>query len=118
MVHFISLITSNTTNIKIALKIQLSDFPIYSGLLLSSLQVCAIFVCGIVNVFEVVFNDHLTLGTLSALQTDSESRRSLISQAKMEGHSLLYSATLPTTPGVATRGFEPPIARGFIEPVS
>ena len=118
MVHFISLITSITTNnisnIRIALKIQLSDFPIYSGLLLPS----AIYVCGIVNVFEVVFNDHLTLGTLSALQTDSESRRSLISQAKMEGHSLLYSATLPTTPGVATRGFEPPIARGFIEPVS
>ena len=60
----------------------------------------------------------LTLGTLSALQTPSESSLSLISQAKMEGHSLLYSATLPTTPGVATRGFEPPMARGLIEPVS
>ena len=64
------------------------------------------------------FNLCLTLGTLSALQTDSESSLSLISQAKMDGHSLLYSATFPTTPGVATLGLEPPIARGFIEPVS
>ena len=45
MVHYISLNASNTTNIKTALKTQLSDFPIYSGLLLSSLQVRAIYVC-------------------------------------------------------------------------
>ena len=60
----------------------------------------------------------LTLGTLSALQTPSESSRSLISQAKMLGHSLLYSEIFPTTPGVATRGLEPPIALGLMEPVS
>ena len=60
----------------------------------------------------------LTLGTLSALQTPSESSLSLISQAKMLGHSLLYSEIFPTTPGVATRGLEPPIALGLMEPVS
>jgi hypothetical protein len=48
----------------------------------------------------------------------SESSLSLISQAKMDGHSRLYSAMRPTTLAVATRGFDPPIARGFIVPVS
>ncbi len=60
----------------------------------------------------------LTLGTLSLVQAPSASRRSLISQAKMEGHSRLYSEIRPTTPGVATRGFEPPMARGLMVPVS
>ena len=60
----------------------------------------------------------LTLGTLSALQTPSERSLSLISQAKMLGHSRLYSDIFPTTPGVATRGLDPPIALGLIDPVS
>ena len=60
----------------------------------------------------------LTLGTLSALHTPSDNNLSRISHAKILGHSRLYSDTFPTTPGVATLGFEPPIALGFIEPVS
>jgi hypothetical protein len=78
----------------------------------------------------------LTLGILSLLQTPSLNSLSLISHAKIEGHSRLYSAILETTPAVATRGcksylmknqvsannkkhtFDPPIARGLIEPVS
>lgn len=60
----------------------------------------------------------LTLGMLSLVQMHSESSRSLISHAKMEGHSRLYSAILLTTWGVATRGLEPPMARGLMEPVS
>lgn len=55
---------------------------------------------------------------LSLLHTPSDSSRSLISQAKIDGHSLLNSAILLTTGWVATLGFEPPIALGFIEPVS
>ena len=60
----------------------------------------------------------LTLGMLSLVQTHSESSRSLISHAKIEGHSRLYSAIFCTTWGVATRGLEPPMARGLMEPVS
>ena len=60
----------------------------------------------------------LTLGTLSLEQLPSDSNRSLISQAKMDGHSRLYCAILPTTSLVATRGLLPPIAFGRIEPVS
>lgn len=46
----------------------------------------------------------LTLGILSLLQTPSLNSLSLISHAKIEGHSRLYSAILETTPAVATRG--------------
>lgn len=60
----------------------------------------------------------LTLGMLSFVQIPSDSRRSLISQANIEGHSRLYSAILLTTGPVATRGLLPPIARGLIDPVS
>ncbi|TNN39453.1 hypothetical protein EYF80_050376 [Liparis tanakae] len=60
----------------------------------------------------------LTLGMLSLVQTPSASSRSLISQAKMDGHSLLYCAIFPTTSDVATLGLLPPMARGRIEPVS
>ena len=60
----------------------------------------------------------LTLGTLSLEQLPSDSNRSLISQAKMDGHSRLYWAIFPTTSFVATRGLLPPIAFGRIEPVS
>ena len=63
-------------------------------------------------------NDLLTLGTVSAVQWPSDSNLSRISQAKMLGHSRLYSETLATTGAVATLGLEPPIALGFIEPVS
>lgn len=62
--------------------------------------------------------DLLTLGILSLLHTPSESSLSLISQAKIEGHSLLNSAILLTTGCVATLGFDPPIALGLMEPVS
>ena len=60
----------------------------------------------------------LTLGTLSLEQMPSLRRRSLISQAKMEGHSRLNWATLPTTSLVATRGLLPPMALGRMLPVS
>ena len=60
----------------------------------------------------------LTLGIFSLLQTPSEISLSLISQAKIEGHSLLYWEILFTTSSVATRGFEPPMALGLIDPVS
>lgn len=60
----------------------------------------------------------LTLGMLSLLQMASWSRRSRISQAKMDGHSRLNCEILPTTSLVATRGLEPPIARGRMDPVS
>lgn len=55
---------------------------------------------------------------LSFVHTPSARSLSLISQANMEGHSRLKDAILATTPFVATRGLEPPIALGFIEPVS
>lgn len=38
--------------------------------------------------------------------------RSLISQAKMVGFSLLYCSIFDTTAGVATLGFDPPIKPG------
>ena len=60
----------------------------------------------------------LTLGTLSCKQIPSCTNRSLISQAKMDGHSDLYRLTESTTSEVATRGFEPPIAFGRMDPVS
>jgi hypothetical protein len=43
---------------------------------------------------------------------------SLISHAKMDGHSSLNLRTCDTTWAVATRGFDPPIAFGRIDPVS
>ena len=55
---------------------------------------------------------------LSLLQTPSDNNLSLISQAKIDGHSLLYSDIFATTGGVATRGLLPPMARGFMDPVS
>lgn len=60
----------------------------------------------------------LTEGTLSLVQQPSDSNRSRISQANIEGHSRLYWAILATTSEVATRGLLPPIALGRIEPVS
>lgn len=60
----------------------------------------------------------LTLGMLSLLQIPSDRSRSRISQAKIDGHSRLYSAILVTTAGVATRGLEPPMALGLMDPVS
>lgn len=62
--------------------------------------------------------NELTLGILSFVQTPSDSSLSRISHAKIDGHSLLYWAILPTTSGVATRGLLPPIALGLMEPVS
>lgn len=62
-------------------------------------------------------NKH-TDGTLSFVQAPSDSNRSRISQANIDGHSRLYWAILATTSDVATRGLLPPIARGRIEPVS
>ena len=59
-----------------------------------------------------------TLGMLSWLQTSSLSSRSRISQANIDGHSRLYAAILCTTSEVATRGLLPPMARGFMLPVS
>ena len=43
---------------------------------------------------------------------------SLISQLKIPGLSFLYSSIFFSTSGVATRGFDPPITPGRIEPVS
>lgn len=63
-------------------------------------------------------NGLLTLGMLSLVQTPSCNNRSLISQANIDGHSRLYDEIFDTTSAVATRGFEPPIARGRIDPVS
>lgn len=60
----------------------------------------------------------LTLGILSFVQIPSDSSLSRISQAKIDGHSLLNWAILPTTSGVATLGLLPPIALGLMEPVS
>lgn len=60
----------------------------------------------------------LTLGILSLVHTPSCSNRSRISQANIDGHSRLYSDILLTTSWVATRGFEPPMARGRMLPVS
>ena len=60
----------------------------------------------------------LTLGAVSGQHTRSLTKRSLISQAKMDGHSDLYVRTLSTTDMVATRGFDPPMAFGLMDPVS
>lgn len=68
--------------------------------------------------FESLSLESLTLGMLSLEQTPSASSRSLISQAKMDGHSLLYWAIFVTTSGVATLGLLPPMARGRMDPVS
>ena len=43
---------------------------------------------------------------------------SRISQLKIPGLSFLYSSIFFSTSGVATRGFDPPITPGRIEPVS
>uniref|UniRef100_A0A182QV70 Uncharacterized protein n=1 Tax=Anopheles farauti TaxID=69004 RepID=A0A182QV70_9DIPT len=60
----------------------------------------------------------LTLGTLFLSHTPSDSSRSRISHAKMPGSFCFSSRMYVTTFGVVTRGFEPPIAPGRIEPVS
>ena len=68
---------------------------------------------------EIPYNEILlTLGTFSLLQTPSERSLSRISQENILKHSRLYSDIFSTTPGVATLGLEPPMALGFIEPVS
>lgn len=72
----------------------------------------------VVNEFMASSLNELTLGILSFVQTPSDSSLSRISHAKIDGHSLLYWAILPTTSGVATRGLLPPIALGLMEPVS
>jgi len=43
---------------------------------------------------------------------------SLISQAKIVGFSRLYDSIFPTTSGVATFGFEPPIMPGCRPPLT
>ena len=67
---------------------------------------------------SILLNKYLTLGTVSLAQIPSRKSLSLISHAKMEGHSRLYFLTCLTTTSVATRGFEPPIAFGRIVPIS
>merc|ERR1719270_2966610 len=59
-----------------------------------------------------------TLGIVSTLQMPSLSNLSLISQANIDGHSVLYLSIVWTTELVATLGFDPPIALGLIDPVS
>lgn len=59
-----------------------------------------------------------TLGKDSGLQMRSRMSLSRISHAKMEGDCLLYLRTCSTTLAVATRGLEPPMALGRMEPVS
>lgn len=59
-----------------------------------------------------------TLGAVLLSQIPSLTSLSLISQLKIEGFSLLYCSILFSTSGVATRGFEPPMTPGRIEPVS
>jgi len=54
----------------------------------------------------------------STIKRDTLISFSLISQEKMPGFSFLYSSILASTSGVATRGFEPPITPGRIDPVS
>ncbi len=70
------------------------------------------------NYYALSSLKRLTLGILSFVQAPSDSSLSRISHAKIDGHSLLYWAILPTTSGVATRGLLPPIALGLMEPVS
>lgn len=60
----------------------------------------------------------LTLGTFVLSQMPSLSRRSRISHAKMPGSRCFSSRMWLTTLGVVTRGLEPPIAPGSMEPVS
>lgn len=60
----------------------------------------------------------LTDGMLAEEQTPSQRRRSRISHAKMEEREILYAAIFRTTDSVATRGLLPPIALGWIDPVS
>ena len=67
---------------------------------------------------DLNFDVLLTLGTFSLWQTPSASKRSLISQEKTLGHSCLYSDIFLTTAGVDILGFDPPISRGLMEPVS
>ena len=67
---------------------------------------------------QILSDKWLTLGMVSLLQTLSARSLSLISQANTEGHSRLYCVIWRTTSEVATRGLLPPIARGFIDPVS
>ena len=55
---------------------------------------------------------------MNGTQALTFSKRSLISQLKICGCSLLYSSTLRSTSGVATRGLLPPIFPGFTLPVS
>lgn len=59
-----------------------------------------------------------TLGAVLLSQMPSFTSLSRISQLKMEGFSRLYCSILLSTSGVATRGFDPPITPGLIDPVS
>lgn len=59
-----------------------------------------------------------TLGAELRSHIPSLTSRSLISQLKIDGFSLLYCSILDSTSGVATRGLLPPITPGLIEPVS
>ena len=67
---------------------------------------------------QLVLHWTLTLGAVSGQHTRSLTSLSLISQAKMEGHSDLYERTRSTTDMVATRGLDPPMAFGRMDPVS
>ena len=80
-------------------------------------NVFRIYISSIIFYFTYLLIDE-TLGMLSSLQTPSFRRRSRISQANIDGHSRLYVDIFCTTSEVATRGFEPPIARALIDPVS
>lgn len=60
----------------------------------------------------------LTEGAEERSHMPSFTRRSRISQEKMPGFSRLYSSILCSTSGDATRGLEPPMTPGRIDPVS
>lgn len=88
------------------------NFPIYGRYCCIFIVSCSFFI------LEYEYVQVLTLGMLSLLHTPSDNNLSLISHAKMLGHSLLNSAILFTTGVVATLGLDPPIALGLMDPVS
>lgn len=59
-----------------------------------------------------------TLGAVLRSQMPSFTNLSRISQLKIDGFSLLYCSIRPSTSGVATLGFEPPMTPGRMDPVS
>lgn len=59
-----------------------------------------------------------TDGAEERSQMPSLTRRSRISHENIPGFSRLYSSIRDSTSGVATRGLEPPITPGRIDPVS